>query len=190
MSTQQSDESFAAKLSATSLAKAAEVYNWHEPVTKINVVAAKLVVPDTAAIAADDQAARLADLRKTKQDHVVMLVVGAIITIVGGVLHAQHALPTVANLCMAVGVVLQLSAVVVIGQTHMEIKHLGEGGANPRAWLDSGRVVALNERCLARFQSLPDWYELPEQKSLACKLIGNMWPALMAQRVYESLCQK
>jgi len=56
-----------------------------------------------------------------------------------------------------------------------------------RAWLESGRVVKMTPRCLARFQSFPDWYELPENKALACKIIGNAFPCLMAQGVAESL---
>jgi DNA-cytosine methyltransferase len=35
------------------------------------------------------------------------------------------------------------------------------------------RIVALTPRCLARFQSIPDWYKLPEKKGLACTGIGN-----------------
>jgi site-specific DNA-cytosine methylase len=55
----------------------------------------------------------------------------------------------------------------------------------PRAWLDCGKVVKMTPRCLARFQSLPDWYELPVNDALACKIIGNGFPCLMAQRVFE-----
>lgn len=39
---------------------------------------------------------------------------------------------------------------------------------------DSGvRVVSLIPRCLARFQTYPDWYRFPEKKGLACTGIGN-----------------
>jgi site-specific DNA-cytosine methylase len=55
-----------------------------------------------------------------------------------------------------------------------------------RAWLDSGKVVKMTPRCLARFQSLPDWYELPESDSLACKIIGNGVPCLMMEAVARS----
>jgi site-specific DNA-cytosine methylase len=39
----------------------------------------------------------------------------------------------------------------------------------------------MTPRCLARFQSVPDWYELPEKTSLACKIIGNGVPCKMMQ---------
>lgn len=57
----------------------------------------------------------------------------------------------------------------------------------PRAWLSAGRVVAMTPRALARFQSLPDWYKLPDKAALACKIIGNGVPCLLMQRVYEGL---
>ena len=51
----------------------------------------------------------------------------------------------------------------------------------------AGRVVRMTPRCLARFQSVPDDYVLPEKTALACKIIGNGVPCLMMQRVLESL---
>lgn len=56
-----------------------------------------------------------------------------------------------------------------------------------RAWLSSGRVVRMTPRCLARFQSLPDWYKLPDNNKLAGVIIGNGVPCLMYQRIAESL---
>lgn len=56
-----------------------------------------------------------------------------------------------------------------------------------RAWLERGRVVAMTARALARFQSLPDWYELPTKNTLACRGIGNGVPCLMAKGAIESL---
>jgi len=56
-----------------------------------------------------------------------------------------------------------------------------------RSWLENGRVVALNSRCLARLQTLPNWYELPEKASLAGKGIGNGVPCLMGQRIMEAI---
>jgi DNA (cytosine-5)-methyltransferase 1 len=44
---------------------------------------------------------------------------------------------------------------------------------HPLKAVDGSRVVALTPRCLARFQSVPDSYPLPEKKSLAVKIIGN-----------------
>jgi DNA (cytosine-5)-methyltransferase 1 len=55
-----------------------------------------------------------------------------------------------------------------------------------RASTPNGRVVRMTPRCLARFQTVPDWYVLPESKSLACKITGNGIPCLMMQTVMES----
>lgn len=49
------------------------------------------------------------------------------------------------------------------------------------------RVVQMTPRCLARFQSFPDSYELPESRALACTGIGNAVPPLLQQRLYEHL---
>ena len=49
------------------------------------------------------------------------------------------------------------------------------------------RIVAMTPRCLARFQSFPDWYELPDKRSLAAKGIGNAVPPLLMQRIAEEL---
>lgn len=59
--------------------------------------------------------------------------------------------------------------------------------AAPRAWLEQGRVVRMTPRALARFQSVPDWYVLPERDRLACTIIGNGVPCLFAQRVVEAM---
>ena len=59
--------------------------------------------------------------------------------------------------------------------------------AKYRAWLERGRVVRMSARCLARFQSMPDWYELPPSNKLAGTGIGNGVPSLLFQRVCESL---
>jgi DNA (cytosine-5)-methyltransferase 1 len=52
-----------------------------------------------------------------------------------------------------------------------------------RAWLANGRVVRMTPRAHARFQSLPDWYELPTRNSLAMKGIGNGLPCKMYQAI-------
>lgn len=59
--------------------------------------------------------------------------------------------------------------------------------AYSRAWLSQGRVVAMTPRALARFQSIPDSYTLPESNGLACRIIGNACPPLLMQRIYEQL---
>jgi len=43
----------------------------------------------------------------------------------------------------------------------------------------------MSPRCLARFQSVPDDYVLPENDTLAVRVIGNMVPPLMMQRLLE-----
>lgn len=44
-----------------------------------------------------------------------------------------------------------------------------------------GRVVRMTPRCLARFQSIPDSYRLPDSPGLACMIIGNAVPPKMAK---------
>lgn len=56
-----------------------------------------------------------------------------------------------------------------------------------KAWLEQGRVVKMTPRANARFQTLPDSYILPEQKSLAQKIIGNGVPCLGMQKIAEGL---
>lgn len=53
--------------------------------------------------------------------------------------------------------------------------------STPSAWLEQGRVVKMNPRALARFQSVPDWYQLPDQNSLATKITGNGVPSRFAR---------
>jgi DNA (cytosine-5)-methyltransferase 1 len=55
-----------------------------------------------------------------------------------------------------------------------------------RAVTPSGRVVRMTPRALARFQTMPDWYALPEKTALACRIIGNGVPCLMMQRIMEA----
>lgn len=57
----------------------------------------------------------------------------------------------------------------------------------PRAWLSHGRVVSMSVRALARFQSIPDSYILPEIKVLACRVIGNGVPPLLYQKIIQPL---
>lgn len=62
----------------------------------------------------------------------------------------------------------------------------GAGGRLHRM-IEGSRVVALTPRALARFQTFPDWYELPAKKTLAVTIIGNAVPCLLAQRIVESM---
>jgi site-specific DNA-cytosine methylase len=56
-----------------------------------------------------------------------------------------------------------------------------------RAWLSQGRVVQMTPRALARFQSIPDWYKLPDKNGLACTVIGNGIPSRMGARIIEAM---
>lgn len=58
-----------------------------------------------------------------------------------------------------------------------------------RSLLSSGRVVAMTPRCLARFQSFPDWYSLPDNARLAARGVGNAVPPLLYQRIITPLLE-
>jgi len=55
-----------------------------------------------------------------------------------------------------------------------------------RAYIPSGRVVAITPECLARFQAVPGWYRLSGKASLDCKVLGNGFPCLLAQALVEA----
>ena len=44
------------------------------------------------------------------------------------------------------------------------------------------RVVQMTPRALARFQTFPDWYDFPDTKTLACRIIGNAVPPLAMKK--------
>ena len=48
-------------------------------------------------------------------------------------------------------------------------------------------MVRMTPRALARFQSFPDTYTLPENTALACRIIGGAVPPLLIQRLAEGL---
>lgn len=54
-----------------------------------------------------------------------------------------------------------------------------------RALLEQGRVVAMTPRALARFQTVPDDYAVPEKNNLACKGIGNGVPCKLYKVIAE-----
>jgi site-specific DNA-cytosine methylase len=54
-----------------------------------------------------------------------------------------------------------------------------------RAIIDH-QIKAISARCLARWQTFPDWYELPESNRLAAKVIGNAVPPLLMEKVYRN----
>lgn len=51
--------------------------------------------------------------------------------------------------------------------------------------LEHGRVVRMTPRALARFQSVPDDYELPEKRQIACRIIGNGVPSELMRQLLE-----
>lgn len=63
------------------------------------------------------------------------------------------------------------------------------GQKRPTRAFDGGKVVAMTPRALARFQSFPDSYVLPDSKTLAAKGIGNAVASLMYQRILEGILQ-
>jgi DNA-cytosine methyltransferase len=50
-------------------------------------------------------------------------------------------------------------------------------------FVEAARVVRITPRALARFQTLPDSYSLPEKAQLACKIIGNGVPCRLAEAI-------
>jgi DNA (cytosine-5)-methyltransferase 1 len=53
--------------------------------------------------------------------------------------------------------------------------------------LDHADVRSLTLRALARLQSVPDSYQLPDNRRLACSIIGRGVPCLLAQRIGEAV---
>jgi DNA-cytosine methyltransferase len=58
-----------------------------------------------------------------------------------------------------------------------------------RAWLQHGRVVQMTVRALARFQTFPDWYQFPDRVAVACRIIGNAVPPLLAQKLIQQFLE-
>ena len=52
-------------------------------------------------------------------------------------------------------------------------------------FVEAARVVRITPRALARFQTLPDSYSLPEKAQLACKIIGNGVPCRLAEAIVQ-----
>lgn len=61
-----------------------------------------------------------------------------------------------------------------------------QGQMPVRAMLASHQIKAISPRCLARWQTFPDWYELPQGR-MAAKLIGNAVPPVLMERIYRGL---
>lgn len=56
----------------------------------------------------------------------------------------------------------------------------------PRAFV-GGQVVQLTPRAIARLQTFPDSYQLPEARGLACYGIGNAAPPRLMKVIYQQL---
>jgi len=54
-------------------------------------------------------------------------------------------------------------------------------------FMETGQVVALTPRALARLQGFPDWFQLPENRTLACRVIGNAVPPGLYRAILRSL---
>lgn len=50
----------------------------------------------------------------------------------------------------------------------------------------AGRIVRINSRCLARFNGLPDTYQLPAKNGLACMVLGNMVMPRVIKAIIEA----
>lgn len=57
-----------------------------------------------------------------------------------------------------------------------------------RAKID-GRIVSISLRCLARWQTFPDWYDLPESAALSTRIIGNAVPPRLVEAIYRQLLE-
>lgn len=67
------------------------------------------------------------------------------------------------------------------------LKALGQDG-HWQQWVIQNEVEILQSdiRCLARWQSFPEWYQFPKSRPVACSLIGNSVAPLLAQRIMET----
>ena len=57
------------------------------------------------------------------------------------------------------------------------------------AVMRSGQIVRMNIRALARFQSFPDSYRLPDRQTLAGRIIGNAVPPVLYEKIIRQLIQ-
>ena len=57
---------------------------------------------------------------------------------------------------------------------------------SPRIRIETGDY-ATTPRVVARFQSFPDWYELPSKAGLACTVVGNAVPSLLMSEIVRPL---
>lgn len=57
----------------------------------------------------------------------------------------------------------------------------------PVRFQSEGNVYRLSPRALARLQTFPDSYQLPESKTLACRIIGNAVPPVGMAHIIKSM---
>lgn len=68
------------------------------------------------------------------------------------------------------------------------LKALGQDGHWEQWVIKNGvQILQTDIRCLARWQSFPEWYQFPTSKPVACSLIGNSVAPLLAQRIMEAI---
>jgi DNA (cytosine-5)-methyltransferase 1 len=60
-------------------------------------------------------------------------------------------------------------------------------GRMPIRYIANAQIKAISPLCLARWQTIPDWYELPKTGRLAAKIIGNAVPPTLMERLYRDL---
>jgi len=58
------------------------------------------------------------------------------------------------------------------------------------AVMRSGQIVKMNVRALARFQTFPDDYHLPDSQTLAGQIIGNAVPPLLYKKIIGQLIER
>lgn len=74
-----------------------------------------------------------------------------------------------------------------IRQWSEQVQTIDANEHGSKAFVAAGRVVAMTPRCLARFQSFPDWYQLSGNKTLDARGIGNAVPPLLMKKIYQQL---
>jgi DNA (cytosine-5)-methyltransferase 1 len=67
------------------------------------------------------------------------------------------------------------------------VDHPGASCSSSAEELAHGYVVAMTPRTIARLQSFPDSYQLPEARTLASRVIGNAVPPLLVQRLLSGI---
>ncbi len=83
-----------------------------------------------------------------------------------------------------------------MGRDNLTIRDLHEpaftmtasaAGRHPLKAKINGEYRRLSVRACARFQSFPDWYQLPDKASLASYVVGNAVPPLLYRHVIDSI---